>query len=1157
MEEMMKRLVTITMAITMLIALPGFSQIAWAEKAHVDPSYIKVVSVEKPLIVDGVLNETDWERRFDYLVFNPKGITGDVEYAPTGDVLVTGDYPDTTTTYVKFMHDGLDLYISLDSDDKYVGKFGNSWEGDGLFMKIKDATGTAVEYKLFYNLNGTDPEIAFELPGLYPGSGYGAAFKKTGTVVNDTTQVDAGYTAEMVIHLDELGYTNPYAEVEVSIAIFDPDNYYETDDPYKPTGSYYKQWWGSEWGGEFRTLKLADPPNRIAYKTETDITLDGKLDEAFWTNAEYVVIGKDNALSTGGFYMQWGDTLNSYTDRSDAIVKFMHKGTDLYIGVESDDASVCKWSPGWEADGLFLWMTNYGSIPAGGERMEIKAMYFTGVEGDGISFEMSGTVPTGAAEGASFEPTGTVTHTETNGADAGYSIEIVVHTADFGYQVGDTVMLSACIWDLDYSSADAYQEGVSDYAPNWWGTQWADPGFEKYFMYRGVVLKDEIVTNLVPIADAGSNQVVNECTTVTLDGSNSHDPENKPLTYTWTSPSEITLSDNHIVNPTFTAPEVETMTKYEFVLVVNDGELDSEPDTVTITVLNVEAEQEIAHIDPKFIKVVSVEKPLVIDGVLNETDWERRFDYLVFNPKGITGDVEYAPTGDVLVTGDYPDTTTTYVKFMHDGLDLYISLDSDDKYVGKFGNSWEGDGLFMKIKDVNGTAVEYKLFYNLNGTDPEIAFELPGLYPGSGSGAAFKKTGTVVNDTTQVDAGYTAEMVIHLDQLGYTDPYSEVEVMINIFDPDNYYETDDPYKPTGSYYKQWWGSEWGGEFRTLKLADPPLRVAYKTETDITLDGKLDEAFWANAENVVIGVDAGLNTGGYYMQWGDTLNSYTDRSDAIVKFMHKGTDLYIGVESDDASVCKWSPGWEADGLFIYMTNYGSIPAAGERMEIKAMYFTGNQGDGVEFQLSGTVPTGAAEGASFEPAGTVTHTETNGPDAGYSIETVIHTADFGYMVGDTVLISVCIWDMDYASVDAYQEGVSDYAPNWWGTQWADPNFEKYYMYRGVVLSDQVATAIDNKQPLRVTDFKLYPNVPNPFNPSTTISFQIPAESQVRLDVYNVLGQHVKSLVNTKMQQGYHSVIWNGMTGENCPAPSGIYFYKLTTGQTSKVAKMVLSK
>lgn len=562
-----------------------------------------------------------------------------------------------------------------------------------------------------------------------------------------------------------------------------------------------------------------------------------------------------------------------------------------------------------------------------------------------------------------------------------------------------------------------------------------------------------------------------------------------------------------------------------------------------------------SHVDPANIKVVSAEEPLTVDGVLDENDWARRFDYLVFNSKMLTGDVEYAPTNGFQVTGEYSDTTTTRVKFLHDGLDLYISLDSDDKSVCKFGTSWEGDGLFMKIKDASGTAVEFKLYWNLSGDDPEIAFEAPGSYPDAGSGAAVKNSGTIVNDTTQVDSGYTAEMVIHLDELGYTEPLTDVELMISIFDPDNYSGDDDPYKSTGSYYKQWWGSEWGSEFRTLTLADPKIKTAYKTETEINLDGKLNEDFWASAESVSIGADAKTNTGGFYMQWGDSLNDYTDHSEAVVKFIHKDTDLYIGVESNDSSVCKWSPGWEADGLFLWMTNYGTIPAANERMEIKAMYFTGEEGDSIEFQTSATVPTGAAEGASYEPEGTVTHTGTNGADAGYSIETVVHTADFGYMVGDTVRLSCVIWDVDYSSADVYDESDSDYGLNWWGTQWVDPNFEKYFMYRGVVLSNE--TDIANKGVQIAKKMKLYSNYPNPFNPTTNIEFTLPHRSQVRLDVYNLLGNRVKTLVNDKLNQGRHSVIWNGKTESGQLASSGIYFYKLSSGQNCKIKKMILAK
>jgi hypothetical protein len=399
-------------------------------------------------------------------------------------------------------------------------------------------------------------------------------------------------------------------------------------------------------------------------------------------------------------------------------------------------------------------------------------------------------------------------------------------------------------------------------------------------------------------------------------------------------------------------------------------------------------------------------------------------------------------------------------------------------------------------------------------------------------------------------------MVIHLDQLGYTDPYPDIPVMINIFDPDGYTGMDGESWEAGSYHKMWWGSEWGSDFRILRLADPPLRTAYKTDNTLTLDGKLDEDFWTGAEYVVIGKGSNLSTGGWYMQWGDTTNAYTDQSMAIVKFIHNGTDLYIGVESNDSSVCKWSPGWEADGLFLWMTNKGVIPAPGERMEIKAMYFNATEGAGISFETSSSVPTGAAEGASFEPEGTTTHTETNGPDEGYSLEVVVHTADFGYSEDDTVMLSCVIWDMDYASADTYNVDISDYAPHWWGTQWVDMNFEKHYLYRGVILSPEYV-AIDNESTPVVQNYKLYQNYPNPFNPVTTISFEIPKPELVKLEIYNALGQKVITLMDDNLGRGVHSYKWNGLDENNLPVPSGLYFTYLTAGNVTKTNKMVLLK
>lgn len=95
------------------------------------------------------------------------------------------------------------------------------------------------------------------------------------------------------------------------------------------------------------------------------------------------------------------------------------------------------------------------------------------------------------------------------------------------------------------------------------------------------------ILNLAPFANAGTNQSVNEGTTVSLDGSASSVPDGNPLTYKWTAPAGITLSSATLAKPTFIAPEVSADANYTFSLVVNDGTVDSPVDQVVITVKNV------------------------------------------------------------------------------------------------------------------------------------------------------------------------------------------------------------------------------------------------------------------------------------------------------------------------------------------------------------------------------------------------------------------------------------------------------------------------------------------------------------------------------------------------------------------------------------------
>jgi PKD repeat protein len=96
----------------------------------------------------------------------------------------------------------------------------------------------------------------------------------------------------------------------------------------------------------------------------------------------------------------------------------------------------------------------------------------------------------------------------------------------------------------------------------------------------------EFFFNIQPIADAGANQTVNEGETVTLDGSNSYDPDGDPLTYRWTVPDEITLSSSTAAQPTFIAPEVLKDTVFIITLEVFDGTNYSVSDQVEILIKN-------------------------------------------------------------------------------------------------------------------------------------------------------------------------------------------------------------------------------------------------------------------------------------------------------------------------------------------------------------------------------------------------------------------------------------------------------------------------------------------------------------------------------------------------------------------------------------------
>ena len=100
----------------------------------------------------------------------------------------------------------------------------------------------------------------------------------------------------------------------------------------------------------------------------------------------------------------------------------------------------------------------------------------------------------------------------------------------------------------------------------------------------------------------------------------------------------------------------------------------------------------------------------------------------------------------------------------------------------------------------------------------------------------------------------------------------------------------------------------------------------------------------------------------------------------------------------------------------------------------------------------------------------------------------------------------------------------------------------------------TAIDAKIEQRY-NYHLDNNFPNPFNPQTTIEFTLNKAHKVSLIIYNLIGQKVKTLVNRKMIAGNHIVIWRGKDDSGSQVASGVYIYRMESGDFIGIKKMLL--
>ena len=103
----------------------------------------------------------------------------------------------------------------------------------------------------------------------------------------------------------------------------------------------------------------------------------------------------------------------------------------------------------------------------------------------------------------------------------------------------------------------------------------------------------------------------------------------------------------------------------------------------------------------------------------------------------------------------------------------------------------------------------------------------------------------------------------------------------------------------------------------------------------------------------------------------------------------------------------------------------------------------------------------------------------------------------------------------------------------------------------------TDVDDNRPGMPDAFRLHPNYPNPFNPTTTISYDLPENTRVVLRIYDTRGQEVRSLVDEFQESGYRNVRWDGKDDRGICVSSGLYMYKISAGDFTSSRKCLLMK
>lgn len=692
--------------------------------------------------------------------------------------------------------------------------------------------------------------------------------------------------------------------------------------------------------------------------------------------------------------------------------------------------------------------------------------------------------------------------------------------------------------------------------------------------------------NQSPVADAGADQTVLEFDLVQLDGSLSSDPDDDPLTYQWTAPVEIILSDPNIANPTFTAPELFTndTVDYEFTLVVDDGITGREAsvaDTVVITVGNIN-ESPIANAgDDQFVEIFEL---VTLDG---SASYDPDSDPITYAWTSLNGITLSDPTAmnPIFTAPDVPIGIPT---------DYMFTLEVDDGIANNLRVTSIPDTVIITVVDNGELPIANAGLDQIVNEITEVALDGSESSCLSGFNLQyewFSLNGISINNPNTVAPTFTAPEL-------YTN------------DPDTLYFslTVNDGNSDGS--------------RSSSIPDTVMITVENINEQPVADAGDDTLYYEN-------VQVQLDGSGSFDPDGDTLSylwiapdsiSLTNVSIESPAFVAPSLStnslvlldfvLQVFDNIDGSRIAS-----EPDTVTITIKNINTPPIAnagnpqtvneGVTVTLDGSMSYDPDLDSLEYHWYSPDSITLSDSLIVDPSFIAPDIPTNSP---LIFEFILQVDDLGENFGrvmsepDTVCITIeninqppvadagcdtTVYEGSFVQLDAS----GSYDPD------GDPLQYQWYSTSQIVLSDtmtvnptfiapavsdttmfSIQLVVNDLYPMGVdNDFvnvtiapitashippipiatQLIGNYPNPFNPETTIRFALDSEQFVIVDIYNIRGQKVQNLAQEELKEGYHEVVWNGKDSAGRDVATGLYFYRMQTKSFKEIRKMLMLK